>query len=231
MSEITDILGYSNFELIRSQIAFILADELAKQKELNVAALALEIVKPEPDPILIELYELNIACIPSKVWMERFRRPSEEDFPMLNVVFINAPLDELQSHSTQIGIDRYQIEVFQMARDSKEGAERVTGDVHASKKAQRLLALCRLILMDRNYESLGFPGLVGYRQVREISMAQPDTGTDNSFNAVGGKLDVLVKIGEYVTDLTGNPLYINLTNMKLEDEKGYHFEIDNTPPL
>ena len=172
MSKIDYILGTSNFELVRSKIAQILLIELTNQKALNVAALALEEAKPTPDPGLIAEYELNISCIPDVVWEERFIRPQPCDYPMVNVVFTNAPLNEGTSHSVQIGENKYQIEGYTDAKskDSKNG------DVLATLKLHRLLSICRNIIMDRNYVQLELEGqnIVGYRRVEDIVIAQPN---------------------------------------------------------
>ena len=225
MSKINYILGTDNFELIRSRIAQILLIELTEQKALNIAALAIEITKPTPDPLLIAEYELNISCIPDKVWEERFIRPTPQDYPMLNVVFTNAPLNEAISHSTQIGEDKFQVEAYTDS-DSKEKGN---GDVLATFKLHRLLAICRKILMDRNYVKLEFEveNFIGYRKVEDIVIAQPQTGADNAKHSIYGKLDLLVKCGEYINDLSGIPFAGTDTTYRIFDtEKGYFWQVE-----
>lgn len=225
MAEINEILSYANYEIIRDRISYILAIELANQKALNVAELALEQAKPTPNQDLIDLYELNISCIPGKVWLERFLRPQPSEYPMVNVVFTGAPLNEGSSHTLQNGVDRYIIECYQDAKSS----ENRKGDELASLKLHRVLAICRAILMDRNYVRLGFnsaPYIVGSREVRDLMIAQPVSGAENSHHAIYGKIDLLVKTTEVVPDLTGVDLNISYTEMKIYDsDLGYYFQV------
>lgn len=225
MAEISNILSYANYELIRSRIGYILADELANQKALNEAELIIEQAKPVPDQDLIDLYELNISCIPDKVWEERFIKPQPADYPMVNVVFTGAPLNEGTSHSQQIGTDKYVIECYTDAKSEDEKK----GDELASLKLHRLLAICRSILMNRVYVRLGFnsvPYIVGSRIVGDIMIAQPTDGADNAKSSIYGKLDLLVKTNEIVNDLDTTPLNISYTNMKIYDsELGYYWQV------
>lgn len=222
MSSITQILPYSNFELIRSKIASILADELAHQKTLNTDELAIELAKPSPDAALVEFYELNISCIPDKVWEERFFRTQQEEMPLVNVILLNVPLNEGSSNTGQVGENKYQIEVYQHAK-SKSGND---GDVLATLKLHRLLAIIRAILMDRNYIALELPEQVRRRQAQDISIGVPKTGADDANCNIFGKIDLLVKSIESVEDLTGVTAVIGLTNMRIFDsEKGYYWEV------
>lgn len=225
MSKIDFILPYSKFEQIRSKIASILADELSNQLSLNQAELIVEQAKPSPDQSLIDFYNLNISCIPDRVWEERYYRPQPEEMPLINVVLLNVPLNEGTSHESQIGENKYQIEAYQSAKCNEDD----NGDVLATLKLHRLLAITRLILMDRNYVDLELPGLVGRRQTQDIMIGLPNIGADNANSIIFGKIDLLVKVTEAITDIDGVPLEISGTTIKLFDsEKGYYWEIDNS---
>lgn len=223
MSQIDYILRYSNFEIIRSKIAAILADELASQKTLNQAALAAEEAKPTPEQALIDFYTLNIDCIPSKVWEERFFRFQPSEMPAINIVLLNVPLVEAISHTQQMGENKYQIEIYQSAK-SKDNQD---GDVLASFKLHRLLEIIRAILMNRNYVDLGLSGIIGYRQVRDIVIGVPNIGADNAQSMIYGKLDLIVKSNETVEDLSGVELQLHATTMQIDESgKGYYWEIE-----
>ena len=225
MSKIDFILPYSKFEQIRSKIASILADELSNQLSLNQAELIVEEAKQTPSQSLIDFYNLNISCIPDKVWEERFYRPQPEEMPLINVVLLNVPLNEGTSHESQIGENKYQIEVYQSAKCNEDD----NGDVLATLKLHRLLAIIRLILMNKNYIDLELPGSVGRRQTQDIIIGLPNIGADNANSMIFGKIDLLVKATEAITDLDGVPLEISGTTMKIFDsEKGYYWEIDNS---
>jgi len=223
MSKITAILSYANYELIRSKIASILADELTVQLALNIAARTAELLKPTPDTALIALYDLNISCIPSKVYEERFIRPNPDEYPLINVVLTNVPLNDGTSNTVQYGVDKYQIEFYQ---DSKSNATK-DGDVLATIKLHRIMAICRQILMNREYIQLDLGNLIGYRIVQDLMIGQPNTGGDNSHHAIFGKFDLMVKVGEEVNDLEGVELLESGTTMKIYDsELGYFWEIN-----
>ena len=225
MSNIPFILPYSNFEQIRSKIASILADELGNQLALNRTSLDIEENRPSPNQDLIDFYELNISCIPDRVYEERFFRPQPAEMPLINVVLLNVPLNEGTSHASQIGENKYQIEIYQSAKST----ENEGGDTLATIKLHRLLAIVRSILMDRNYIDLGLTSIVGRRQVQDISIGLPNIGADNANSMIFGKMDLLVKSTEAITDLEGVPLQISNTNMKIYDsDKGYYWEIDNS---
>jgi len=224
MSKITGILSYANFELIRSKIASILATELTAQLALNVAARTAELLKETPDTALVALYDLNISCIPSKVYEEKFIRPNPNDYPLINVVLTNVPLNDGTSNTVQYGVNKYQIEFYQ---DSKSQSAN-DGDVLATIKLHRIMAICRQILMYREYDQLDLGTMIGYRIVQDMMIAQPNTGADNSHHAIFGKFDLMVKVGEVVSDLEGAELQESDTTMTIYDsELGYFWEIIN----
>ena len=145
--------------------------------------------------------------------------------PLINVVLLNVPLNEGTSHESQIGENKYQIEIYQSAKCNEDD----NGDVLATLKLHRLLAIIRLILMNKNYIDLELPGSVGRRQTQDIIIGLPNIGADNANSMIFGKIDLLVKATEAITDLDGVPLEINGTTMKIFDsEKGYYWEIDNS---
>lgn len=223
MSKITDIISYANFELIRSKIASILADELSAQLALNTAARTAELAKETPDAALVALYDLNISCIPSKVYEERFIRPTPSEYPLINVVMTNVPLNEGTSNTVQYGVDKYQIEFYQNSKSNVSN----DGDVRASIKLHRIMAICRSILMNREYDQLDLGTMIGYRIVQDIMIGQPNTGADNADHAIFGKFDLMVKAGEEVNNLEGDELLESGTTMKIYDsDLGYYWEIN-----
>ena len=220
MSKIDHILGASTFEIVRAKIASILSVELANQIVLNQAVINDGVSTPEEKAAS----QFNIDSIPSKVWEERFRSPIPQDYPLLNVVFIEAPLNESTGHSRQIGIDRFQVECYQHAKKTTEK----WGDELASIKLHRLLGICRKILMDRNYYNLELPEMIGWRNVQNITIGQPDEGTNDAYSTIFGKFDVLVKTEECVDDLTGDALLESITELRLyETNKGYSWQVNS----
>lgn len=229
MAVINSIISESNFELVRTRIATILVDEYAEQRILNQAALDAELAKPiiDQDPVLIASLELNLSALPTKVWEERFKRPQPKEYidePVVNVIFTNAPLNENQTVSTQIGDDTFVIEVYTGIKEPPEETPVYDGDSKASIRLQRCLAISRAILMNPQYQTLGFSlGIfIGKVSANNIQIGQPDDGADNGNNLIRGKFDLIVKIGEEVEQITGVALTLNETTVKLYDEeKGY----------
>lgn len=228
MSLIQNIINESNFEIVRSRIASILADELDNQKTLNEIALVEEEAKPSPDPTTIAALELNISAIPYKIWEERFKRPQPEEYeetPVINVMFANAPLNTLQSVSTQDADNTYVIEVYSGNREPGTESPVNEGDSLAAIKLQRCLAIIRSILMFPEYQRLGFdvaPYFIGKVSANGIQIAQPNGGNENTNNLIYGKINLTVKVSEGVEQITGITLALSETTVKLNDtEKGY----------
>lgn len=228
MSIITQIISEANFEIVRSRIAAILADEFANQKTLNDAALLIEEAKPTPDPAIIAALQLNLSAIPERIWEEKFKRPCQKeliDSPVVNVIFTNAPLTDNTSVCTQIGNDTFSIEVYTGNAEPGEEQPEREGDSLASIKLQRCLAIIRAIIMNPNYQQLGFTeNFVNNVVANNIQIGQPDDGADNANNTIRGKIDIAVKIAEGVEQITGVVLALNETTLKLYDtEKGYYW--------
>jgi hypothetical protein len=224
MSKITQIIDKANFEIVRSKIAAILSDEFANQKALNQAALG-----TETDPAVIEALNLNISAIPDKTWEERFVRPQAEEYtvnPVVNVAFVNAPLNDLQTVSTQNADDTFIIEVYSGHREPTEEDPDYKGDSLAAIKLQRCLAIVRGILMYPEYARLGFdtlPYFIGKVSVNSIQISQPDEGADNSRNLIYGRLTLTVKISEGVQQVSGVLESDSESTYKLDDTKGYYW--------
>lgn len=234
MSVITQIIDKANFELVRSRIASILADEFENQRVLNQAALDIEL-----DPVIIANLQLNLSSIPSKadgtvrIWEERFKRPQPEEytvFPLLNVLFANAPLNTLQTVSTQDGDNVFMIEVYAGDREPAPEDPVNEGDSLASIKLQRCLAICRSILMYPQYDRLGFdtlPYFIGKRSINSLQISQPDDGADSANNLIYGKLNLTVTISETVEQVTGVLEALSQTTYKVSDTKGYFWTTES----
>lgn len=221
MSVLNQIIGLANFELVRSQIAAILALELSNQSTLLTDAQPWPAEKEEE-------YSLSLKSIPSKVWEERFKRPQSEEYKdgvVVNVLFAQAPLNDLQTVSTQNGDNTYIVEVYSGEREPNTENPSKEGDSLAAIKLQRALAQCRAILMNPNYQRLGFddkPYFIGKVSVSNIQISQPDDGNDNSANLIYGRFNVTVKMSETVEQVQGVLSAIGQTLYKLYDtDKGY----------
>lgn len=220
MSNIDYIIGESNFEKIRSKIASILADEFSNQKSLISTALL-----TETDQDVIDDYNISLNAIPNKVWEERFRRPSEGEYPVVNVFLQNNPLNDLIGNENQTGTNTFGIEFYMSAKDTDTDR----GDKLSAIKLQRLIGITRHIIMTPHYLTLGFgAGFIGHRSAQNMIYAQPEDGVSNADNVIMGKLDIIVKSREDVEKLDGVLFDQNDTTFKLFDtEKGFFWTTNN----
>lgn len=226
MAQIDYIIEESNTEKVRDRIAFILSVELANQKVLIEARIIVleAITSPTPEELSeLEMLRLSLLSIPEKVWLERFVRPSEGEYPVLNVILLNNPLSELTGFENQTDKARFNIEVYSMAKNEEE----TDGDLKASQILQRLLFICRHILMSPHVDTLNFdPGIIGSKIASDLQITQPDEGINNGY-LINGQFSLMVKILETQKKLEGVELQESATTHRLYDtEKGYYYQIN-----
>lgn len=209
MPLIDHIISTSNLELVRTRIAFILADELTNQATLINEG------TPTDDQ------QITLDSLPSKVYEERFIRPAEGEFPMMNVVLVSNPLSSLTGFEQQTDIARFNIEIYSEGISS-DGTD---GDTLATIKLQRLLMLSRSILMDQKYRTLNFEkGFIGKRTAADLNIAQPEKGLDSGY-VINGQISLMVQVYESQEQLQGTELNESATEQLLSDEKGFYYEI------
>ena len=218
-AKVNYIIGKSMFEVVTTQIAMILALELANQRVLLTAA-----ILTETDLEKKAEMELSLSCIPTKVYEERFHKPGVEELPFVNVMFTRSPLNDLITNSTQGGDVQYTVESWQNAKSSESLGQ---GDSLSIKKLKRFLGTCNTIIMDHAYINLGFENpAIGYRQCNELVVGQPDTGGDDSNNSTYGKFDITVKMSEAIPDTANLPLVGSDTNININSTgNGYYWEV------
>lgn len=220
-SIITNIIGAGNFEIIRSRIASILSDEIANQRVLIQAAIDL-------NPPASELEELNFAlsCLPTKVYEQRFIKPQQNEKIVLNVYLNRDSLDQLTANESQQGDTIYVVDAYFGSNSTFDA----NGDVLSSTKLQRLMAVCRTIIMDARYRTLGFDfelGIISHRSVRNLRVTMPDDQEYNGTNLIRGVIDVNVSIVEDGNIIEGTELAAMDTEVKLSDDKGFYFTCEN----
>lgn len=211
MAVVNYIIEQSNIELVRSQVAFILADEIANQVALIGST-------PTQDQ------QLTLDSIPkdNRVHEERFIKPSEELYNLLNVTILNNPLNHRTGFAQQEGDATINIEVYSRG----EHLVNTDGDQRAAIKLHRLLSLCRHILMSPHYVRLGLAtGIVGKREVTNIEIFQPDEGMVAGY-VITGNFSLMVRVHESQQEISGVPLTSSQTTHRLYDtNEGYFYEI------
>ena len=195
MSVINGIILPQNFEIIRDRLGAILADELAKQFTLT-----------------------GNSDFDLDVWVERFVPFDKEELPTVNVSLASGNFSG-QTQKQVDGTYTYFIDAFTKAI-SKETEK---GDQVAVFKLQKLLGVCRAIIENPKYKTLGFSAPIIYnRHCEALSIADP--GKQDGTSSVMGRLTVVVKVPE-TTELI-NPVSLNVSaaHVRLhETDRGYFY--------
>jgi hypothetical protein len=178
-----------NVEIIRDQIAAILAIESAAQVALAVAA-----AKPDPDEWKLRVYQER-----ANPW-EAFPPKTTDTSPVVNVWWDSSNFDmaasniiERQKSPAIINIDCYGY--GKSAGDG--GGGHIAGDQKAAEVAQRAVRLVRNILMAAEYTYLGLRGTVWRRWTNSITLFQPQQGNQFVEQVVAGRIAFQVEFNEF----------------------------------
>lgn len=205
MAKIQGIIPPQKFEIVRDRIAEILADEILNQYFMTY------------DPELLAV----------KVWLERSKPFDAEDVPAINVCLAKGDWGNKDVKAAD-GTYNYNIDCFTKGKtESTVGGQR--GDSLASYRVQKFLGLCRAILENPIYVTLGFNKPFNCR-VSVDSMVLGRSNDDDLENLTQGRLIFTVKAPESVWLKTPNLLAGFDTRVKLGlTDKGYVFSGDGLP--
>ncbi len=177
-----------NVEVIRDQIAAILALEVASQMALATGA------GKDPDD-----WKLRIFSERSNPW-EQFLNSQSDDSPLVNVWWDNSNFDlktsnilERQKSETVYNIDCYG---YGKSADNNAGGH-IPGDREAAFEAHRAVRLVRNILMSADYTYLGLRGLVWRRWFQAITIFQPQQDSNQMQQVVGARIAFRVEFNEF----------------------------------
>ncbi len=180
-----------NFEIVRDQIAQILADEVSSQVNIALG------LKKNPNH-----YDARVFTERSNPW-EQWLNSDETlcgEKPIINVWFDNATFDpnssnisERQKTTGSFNIDCYG---YGRSTDDPRGGHNA-GDSSAAYEVQRALKLVRNILMAAEYTYLDLRGLVWQRWCSSITVFQPQLGERAIQNVVGARLVLNVQYNEF----------------------------------
>jgi len=201
LGQIKNIIPPQFFEVIRNRIAEILVDELDCQVLLT--------------------YDTDLEAT---VYVERFVPFDNTEMNAINVSFSGGPYDN-QTVRDVDGSYSYFIDVFTQANTTD--ADR--GDTLAKFKLQKLLGVCRAIIQNPIYKTLGFqPPFIMSRQISSIAIAQPREG--ETLSVVMGRLILTIVAPENTQLLTAKLIKGFDTQVKLAlTDKGYIYSGDNIP--
>lgn len=198
MGIIKNIVPKQNFELVDERLGEILTLELSHQKTLQNFS----------DPVNVYSERLDVFDHSEKVMVNVFY-DSSNDF------------DETQKGSQ--GKSRYFVDVYA----SGESGTGISGGLASSKRLHKFLGMCRYILSDSQYRTLGFePGSIGGVSVESIQIANLETKS-STYDTMG-RLTVSVRLKEDQVLETGVLMTKHLTGVKLDlTDLGYKYEITN----
>lgn len=176
-------------EIIRDQIAAILAIETAAQVALATAA-----AKPDPNEWKFRVYQER-----ANPW-ENLPSKTSDRSPLVNVWWDSSTYEmaasnivERQKSAAIINIDCYG---YGKSADDG-GTGHIAGDRQAVETVQRAVRLVRNILMAAEYTYLGLQGTVWRRWIDSIQMFQPQQSNQNMHHIVAARIAFRVEFNEF----------------------------------
>ena len=176
------IVKVDNVEIIRDQIAAILAVEFANQGVLSGL--------PQPR-VFIER---------AAPWGQFLTPETPPAQPVINVWWDSSTFAESQSNvvEQQKSETVYNIDCYGAATSTDVAAGgHLPGDELAAREAQRAVRLARNILMAGAYTYLGLRGLVWKRFPQTISLFQPQLENKAAVRVVAARLALMVHFNEF----------------------------------
>lgn len=191
---ITVAIGKQGFEIVKDRIVEILTVELNNQK-------------------LIQEFEEDI-----EVFNERITPMDSSENLYFNVLLDSANYNN-KNQTNNNGATIYFIDIYTSGKAGNQ-----TGTSDSIRRRDKFLGMCRYILSDTRYNTLGFDyGLIAGTQVDSFSTLDPSQKEDSSFTAFA-RLQFSVRILENQTLWDGVNLLISDTNVKLDETpKGYKY--------
>jgi len=208
MALIPGIIPQQNFETIRNQIAFVLAQELASQYARN-----------------------NTIPQVQKVEIERFIPINEEtESPLVNVSCDMGSYDNGNMVKWD-GTYMFNIDAYTTANSTADDA----GDKLAMVSLGRLVGLIRAILCNPIYKTLGLDaGTIADAKVERFFITDKSTVKD-ALSGVVGRVQYSLRCVETIDTvniITGVPLQDSTVTVTLNEDKtiGYFYDLVTTAP-
>lgn len=195
MSEIP-LIPQQVFEAIHNRLGEILTDELEKQ-----AILA------------------NNVSLKFPIFKERDIPFSDSELPAMNIMFDESEYD-MQTQVQHTGDYQFIIELTANGKSSDD----TLGDTLTMNQVQKVLGICREIIMNPKYTTLGFPKpLIENRKVIGMRFGKPVR--QDSSHTILGRMMVRVKAVESAQLNTANLIGgIDTTVYLYETDKGYQWK-------
>lgn len=200
-----------NSELVRDQIAAILAEEAANQVQLASAA-----GKDDPSQ-----WALRVFLERSAPWQEWLHCQEPDATPIVNISwdrdsFNKSSSDPVRHQDTK---STYNIDCYGYGRSSNvANGGHLPGDRVAALAVQRSKRLVRNILMAGANTYLQMRGIVSERWIDDIRAFQAPTDNDTHIHVVAARVSLTVRFGELSPQVQGVPL--SLIELKVKNETG-----------
>lgn len=206
-----------NFEVIRDQIAAILATEVASQM-----ALASGEGKDPND------WKLRIFSERSNPWEQLLNEQTDRS-PIVNVWFDTSNFDPAASNISErqrtegvFNIDCYG---YGISSDEPGGGHN-PGDKEAAFEVHKALRLVRNILMAAEYTYLGLRGVVWQRWPQSITVFQPQLDGRQMQQLVGARLAFRVVFNEFSPQVPAETLELVSVDVKRTEDGEIAAEAD-----
>lgn len=205
-----------SFEIVRDQIAAILATETANQ----MALATLGGKNPED-------WKLRVFIERSNPW-EQFRGNVVDESPLVNVWFDSSFFDGGKSSTVfeQMSETVFNIDIYGYGVSSEDGLGHKPGDREAALVCQRGIRLVRNILMASENTYLQLQGLVWQRHTQSVTSFQPQQGDNNVEKIVAARIAMRVRFTEFSPQFTGEPLELLSTTVKRAEDGSIFFVAD-----
>jgi len=182
-----------NFELVRAQIANVIALETASQQ-----------AKATAGSKNAALWKLRVYEERANPWEQYPGLAGEDMSPIVNIWTGGVDFDAAASNliERQRAEGTFNIDCYGCGVSSPVTGGHVPGDYQASITAQRAARLVRNILMSDQYVFLAIPSIVARRWISSIKFFQPQANTGTIENMVACRIDFRVMFNEYAPQLT-----------------------------
>ena len=204
-------------ELVRDKIAVILAEEIANQRALAVAA-----GKPNPDDWFFDVYIERSR--PWEVLTDNTDGSEIGEMPLVNVLFDSDSFDNkgTQNMTRQRAKGIFFIDCYAHINASSS----LSGDEATSKESDRIARLVRNILMFGDYTYLGLRGVVTRRYINKRDKLQPDIRQEGFENIIATRITFEVDYEEYTTEATPDVLELVYGECEISDTGQVYFSAE-----
>ncbi len=211
------IEGQDTFELIRDQLAAIIAWESEAQQALATAA--------SEDPAA---WKLRVFLERMNPWAEFIDDPKQADAtPLVNVTW-NQLTPEMGASSVVNGgkcVGLYNIDCYGygISKDVQDGGH-IPGDEAAGIEAARVVRLVRRILLAGHYTYLGLPRRTVWRRwLQSVTALNPPIGERAVQHVVCARMVFAIDFSETSPQVQGHPLEVLALQVKRASDGHLYF--------